>query len=320
VLLDNGGADRTQDWRQLEAAMFAGNLMDDNQLFVAIDFDRKRSAKIDCFMRLLHGPFDVLRIEIAAANDDDVLGAAGDEQLAAVKGAEVAGPQERPAAVGQSTAEGLPKLFRVIPVSLGHRGAADPDLADLPVETGFERLWVNDANILIAERATATDERLRVGRIGWGRYKPMLSEGGAIGIELPRPVDMAAAAHHERRFGQAVAGIVRRFSEPAGGEGCGEVVERPRIDGLGAAERELPTAQVEHGALFSGDLASTQFVGEVRRSADGGASAGDRLKPCDRPLEERRRRQQVGRAADIERRKDAADQSHVVIRRKPEDR
>ena len=41
---------------------------------------------------------DVLRIVIDAADDDQVLEPAGDEQLAVVQEAQVAGPQERPVA------------------------------------------------------------------------------------------------------------------------------------------------------------------------------------------------------------------------------
>ena len=131
MLFDDGGADRTKHRRHVVAAMLAGDLVDDHQLLVAVDFDRERGAEVDCLVRLLRSPLDVLRIEVATADDDDVLRATGDEQLAVVERSQIAGPQERSAAVGQPTAERLPQFFGMIPVSLGDRSAADPNLADL---------------------------------------------------------------------------------------------------------------------------------------------------------------------------------------------
>ena len=45
-------------------------------------------------MRRFGGRFDILRIIIAAANDDDVLHAAGDEELSIAKEAQIAGAKE----------------------------------------------------------------------------------------------------------------------------------------------------------------------------------------------------------------------------------
>ena len=50
---------------------------------------------------------DVLRIVVAAADDDHVLEPAGDEQLAVVHEAEVAGPQEAAFVAGDAGAEHL---------------------------------------------------------------------------------------------------------------------------------------------------------------------------------------------------------------------
>ena len=72
---------------------------------------------------------DVLRIEVAAAEDDQVLDPAGDVELAVVQEAEVAGPQERAVAVGGAGAERLLGIVGPLPVALGDARAADPDLA-----------------------------------------------------------------------------------------------------------------------------------------------------------------------------------------------
>ena len=84
-------------------------------------------------VRLLDGQFDVLRIVIQTADDDQVLEPAGDEQLAVVEEAQIAGAEKWPlvAAVVQMAAENLLRLFRTIPITLRDAGPLDPDLADL---------------------------------------------------------------------------------------------------------------------------------------------------------------------------------------------
>jgi hypothetical protein len=54
----------------------------------------------------------------------------------------------------------------MIPISLGNRTAADPNLADLAIAARFKRVRVDDANFLIAQRAAAAHQRLRVRCIG----------------------------------------------------------------------------------------------------------------------------------------------------------
>ena len=81
----------------------------------------------------LHGLLDVLRIVVAAADDDHVLEPAGDEQLAVLDEAEVAGPQEGPATAVASPAVGRrsARLSGAAPVAVGDRRAATQNLADV---------------------------------------------------------------------------------------------------------------------------------------------------------------------------------------------
>ena len=76
------------------------DLVDDDQplLAVRLDGEGRAAAGRSAGWLLLDGPLDVLRVEVAAADDDQVLEPAGDEQLAVVEEAEVAGAQERPLA------------------------------------------------------------------------------------------------------------------------------------------------------------------------------------------------------------------------------
>src|SRR5207237_2380924 len=75
---------------------------------------------------LSDGPFDVLGEHVAAGDDDDVLDAAADDQLAVDEVGEVAGAQP---AVVESGRRGL----RVLVVAGRDRRAADLELAGPPI-------------------------------------------------------------------------------------------------------------------------------------------------------------------------------------------
>ena len=97
-------ADRTRHEHPADiepAHTVAVHLVHDDQPLFAVDVDRERRATSPraAGWRCLDGPLDVLRVVVAPAHDDQVLDAAGDEQLAVRDEAEVAGAQERPFAV-----------------------------------------------------------------------------------------------------------------------------------------------------------------------------------------------------------------------------
>ena len=99
VLLGDGLADRREDRLDRPRPGLALDLVDDDQPLLAVAprprTPRRRSAAAR--VAPLDGPLDVLGIDVAAADDDQVLEPAGDEQLAVAEEAEVAGAQERPA-------------------------------------------------------------------------------------------------------------------------------------------------------------------------------------------------------------------------------
>ena len=73
---------------------------------------------------------DVVRVVVLAVDEDDFLGAAGDEQLAALNHSEVAGAQ--PAYfVGIWGGESLGIRFRIFEVALGDVFARNEDVADV---------------------------------------------------------------------------------------------------------------------------------------------------------------------------------------------
>ena len=105
---------------------------------------------------------DLLRVDVAAAGDDHVLGAAGDEEIAVVVDeAEVAGVD--PAAVAHHRRRRL----GVLEVALHRRRAAELDAAfdaRRPPLAGI----VDDAQLVARDRLAAGDERQRLRIVGRG--------------------------------------------------------------------------------------------------------------------------------------------------------
>ncbi len=128
-----------------------------------------------------------------------------------------------------------------------------------------------------------------------------------------------AAGDHERRFGQAIAGEEGFPAEPAGGKGADELLDGLGADPLRAQEGQIPLAQIQLCPLLGGDLPRAEVVGEVGAAADVGPRTRDRLQPQGRPLQERGRRHQGRRPAAVDRLNHAADESHVMVQRQPED-
>ena len=257
---------------------------------------------------------------VPPANDDQVLQPAGHEKLPLEEEPQIAGPQERAfAAVGQAGLKGRRGRFRVLVVAAGHAGALDPDFPDVPVRNGEARLRIDDQNPLAAEVLAASDQDPAGGVLGGADLDLVAGERIGLDVEDDGRVLPWAARHHERRFGQPIAGEERLPAEPAGGKGADELLDGLRADPLRAQEGQIPTAQIQLCPLLGGDLPRAEVVGEVGAAADGGPRARDRLQPQGRPLQERRRRHQGRRPAAVDRLNHAADESHVMVQRQPED-
>src|SRR5438094_252707 len=115
-------------------------------------------------MAVLHGAFDILRIMIDAADDDDVLDPPGDIELAGlVEKSEIAGPQPAfMALAGDAALEGSRRRFPVPPVTLCDVGAANPELPDQAARKAVQLLGMNDGDALAEEAAAAAHQDLRV--------------------------------------------------------------------------------------------------------------------------------------------------------------
>ena len=93
MLRRNGPTDRVKHRPKITLGTTL-KLLDHDQLFPAVDLHGEHGPRVglEPAVALLDRPFDVLRVEIHAVQDDQVLDPASDEQLAVLHESQVAGP------------------------------------------------------------------------------------------------------------------------------------------------------------------------------------------------------------------------------------
>src|SRR6185369_14193042 len=236
-------------------------------------------------VRTLGGELDVLRVVVAAPQDDQILDAAGDEQLAPGEEAEVAGAQETPPF--QGGAEGALRLLVPVPVAGGDARTGHPDLTDPVRRAGPACLGIDDRQLAgsLSGSLAAPDETTT----GRGHGAP-LGEGSRVERAHHRRIVLAAAGDEQGGLGESVARVEGLRTETAGGKRRAEALHDLGAHRLGAVERHRPARQVEPGPLRRADLAYTKVVGEARAAARRTAVAADRLQPAQRLLQERQGR------------------------------
>ncbi len=116
-----------------------------------------RDATLADARHIADGGLDLLRIDVAAGADDDVLGAAGDEHVAAGDIGEIAAVEPFPV-------EELAGLDGVAEIARGRGRAAKLQPSFLPLAELPGR--VDDADLMARQGATAGDELQRVGIVG----------------------------------------------------------------------------------------------------------------------------------------------------------
>src|SRR5262249_56307739 len=82
-------------------------------------------------MAFLDSLFDVLRVVVAAANDQQVLETTGNEEIGTMDEAKVSGSKERATTVRESCRKNSFTVLRPTPVAAGDARAGKPDLADV---------------------------------------------------------------------------------------------------------------------------------------------------------------------------------------------
>ena len=137
----------------------ARDLVHHHQPLLVAEGDREGGAARGDERRVsgLDAPLDVLRIEVPAAQDDQVLEAAGDEELAAVDEPEIAGAQVSTLVPGESAREGR-LLAPAAEVAGGDARSREPDLADLARGEPAGRVGLDDRHLLATPGPAAPDE------------------------------------------------------------------------------------------------------------------------------------------------------------------
>ena len=294
--------------------------------------ERRDVADPQRLRRLLRGVLEVLRVVVAAVDDHQVLDAAGDEELAVVVGAVVAGAHPRRVVgralgvrrVGPRLEDVLERRVRLLglaPVAGAHVLAADPDLADLPVRQLGGRLVVDDHGPL------SDADLARAGLChGTRRIGGNLDEGAgvqriAVDIDDPGLGVHRRSGHEQRRLGQAVGRLDGLRLESVRAERLVEPAHRGGRDRLAAVEDALHHAQVQRRFVVLGQSAGSgvveREVGRHRDDAAGVVWPGRHLPhPSAGPADERRRGHEGEVVAD-HRRQHRRDQPHVVEERQP---
>jgi hypothetical protein len=114
--------------------------------------------RLNAFVGPLYGEFDILRITIHPADDDEVLDSPCNIELVVEHEAEIAGAEERPfVRAFKACVEGFFGSFGIVPIALGDAGAANPNLADFIAQELPARIRIDDAHLLIGQHAAAAD-------------------------------------------------------------------------------------------------------------------------------------------------------------------
>ena len=306
--------------RAAELAATRIKLADDHQAFFAERFDRKgrRTTRAHARNRVLGDALNVLRIDVAPAQDDQILDAPGAIQLAVgIHETQVAGAHPWTRIAGrQAPIKRLARLVVAPEVAAGHRGTAHPNLAYLFGAQRRARLRLDDAHFGVEDRAATTDRVRRAARAGKRHDAPVFESDR---VELAHAHRHAAFGRGDldRRLGEAKAGAIHFGAKAGLRKGRGKRVQTLFAHRFGRVERHAPRRQVERRAIRRTDFAHRQVVRKVRRRRVRRAPIRNRLEPHERLFDKRFGRHQDAGAAGVDRHRNADDQTHVVKDRQP---
>jgi hypothetical protein len=252
-----------------------------------------------------------LRPDVAAVEDDQILGPAGDHQLAIGQVAEVAGVQ--PAI--RERRGGLFRLAVVLPHQAWPTGedAAHLALAEHPAGgvAGLQGM-VRQGGAAAGEPSRAIGRRSDLG----ARALLQPADIERLGLQAPA---QRRHGQSQGRFGHAVAGHERGGVEAAPGEAFGELFQGGRAHHVAADARGPPSREVVGVQRGGGRPAGAEFVAEGGAEGDAAAVAGDQLQPQQGTPHEGAGGQEVDAHLVAQRAEQEPDQAHVVIERQPGD-
>src|ERR1700689_2652974 len=113
-------------------------------------------------MTSLCGKFNVMRVMVLPVNNNEVLDASGDVELAVSHETEVAGSKKRPFSAGECGAKGLFGFFWPPPIPQRNVGARNPDFSDAAWHARLAGHRIHDADFLTAGGASTADQRVVV--------------------------------------------------------------------------------------------------------------------------------------------------------------
>ena len=124
----------------------------------------------------------------------------------------------------------------------------------------------------------------------------------------------------QRALGHAVDGKQALSRQPGLREAIGEVVERREVDGLGAVEGEPPAREVDPLERALGEPSSEDAVREIGGARERRPETAHGPEPRVRSSHERLRGHDERVDPQVEPEQQAADETHVVVQRRPRQR
>ncbi len=315
-------SDRADHLLGVDAAqVFTFQLGDDDEPFFSIVVHRERRhvAWPHRVVGARRSRFQILRIVITAAQDDQILDAADDEQFILDLHAQVARAQIAPRVTGQRVAEGRLRQLGQVPVARRDTGAAEPDFANparLRLQAGVR---IDHAQRMRRMGRTAADQ-LRAGRVAVGQPPhAQLAQRLAFDSDHARRRIDRRSADGQRGFGHAVAGEEGLGPEAADGKARVETRQRVGAHRFGRVVGHAPAAQVQLREVGIGDFVDAQVEGEVGRAAACAPIQADGAQPLHRLAYEAGRCHQHRLRAQHHRHQHAHHQAQVVEGRYPVD-
>nr|WP_281932709.1 hypothetical protein [Methylocystis iwaonis] len=177
----------------------------DRESFLVVLRKRKRdrTAGPNAGGPLLDNAFDVLGIEVASGDDDEILQSSRDETVAAAEKAEIASAQILTAFVPVDRRFKCPRgLLRSLPIAFRYAGAFDPNFTNFVFRTADKRFWMNNLDMSSRPDVSTSDDIDRFKAVARRNIKRL--EGLAVDFQYGSQLAAARRGDNERRLGQTV--------------------------------------------------------------------------------------------------------------------
>src|SRR4051812_25438985 len=215
-------------------------------------------------MALFDCQLDVLRMIVAAGDDDQVAHSARDVKLSIEQETEIARAQERTfTSVRKAGVKPCLGLVRTIPVTERDTRPADPYLAN-SIRRAFEqRFRIDDPHRGSKRWPSIAHQRMGLFLVDCAFDDAMLAQHVSPQSAERRLLFPASARHHQRRFGETVTRTENHLSKTVRLELPRELFQRLLSHRLRAVHGPSPTAEIQTLATFRFDLADAMSVSEV---------------------------------------------------------